>query len=90
MSHLVVPVAVAVGVVLALYWGRHRIWPNGGRHYKILMLIAGIAFIGLGIARYVTGAGYGPPNHVMGIIFIAGGSLVVGLYFGRMRKDPHA
>jgi hypothetical protein len=58
--------------------------------YKIIMLLAGFAFLALGLARYITGAGYGPPNHVMGIIFMVMGSFIVGLYLGRMRKDPHA
>ena len=53
-------------------------------------LLLGIAFVGLGVARYLTGAAYGPPNHVMGIIFIALGSLITGIYVGRMRKDPRA
>jgi hypothetical protein len=57
---------------------------------KTAFLLAGIAVVGLGIARYLTGAGYGPPNHVMGVIFIALGSFIIGQHVGPMNKDPHA
>ncbi|HET7083847.1 MAG TPA: hypothetical protein VFI23_03690 [Rhizomicrobium sp.] len=49
---------------------------------RTAIILAGLAAIGLGIAR-LTG-----PDHLMGVIFIALGSFIIGQQVGPLNKDP--